>query len=387
MMNYVFFVTLSPKIVIMRSMWMMIFMVLPILAFVYIAWHVWAILPLTAKWKALIILVTLLSFLLLFYDLRGKLDSYPLPLAKVLYEIGTSSVIIMLYLVIIFLVLDAGRLLHIIPKSLVHANWQMAVGIFVFLFAVFLYGHLHYINKVRVPLELKSSKPLSREYKVVMASDFHLGYHNDRKDLARWVDLMNAENPDFILIAGDIIDMSVRPLIEEKMAEEFHRLKAPVYACLGNHEYFSGEPRAKQFYHDAGIRLLIDSAAVIDSSIVVIGRDDRMNLRRKSLEDLVLSNTHHLSSTTQAPYTILLDHQPYHLDQTEKAGIDFQLSGHTHRGQVWPISWITDAIYEKSWGSYSRGDTQYYISSGLGIWGGKFRIGTQSEYIVATIHN
>ena len=381
MMNYVFFVTLLPKSVRMRSMWMMIFMVLPIMAFVYIAWHVWAILPLAAKWKALIILVALLSFLLLFYDLRGRLDSYPLPLAKVLYEIGTSSVIIMLYLVIVFLVLDAGRLLYIVPKSLVHANWQMAVGIFVFLFAVFLYGHLHYINKVRVPLEIKSSKPLPREYKVVMASDFHLGYHNTRKDLAHWVDLMNAENPDFILIAGDIIDMSVRPLVEEGMAEEFRRLKAPVYACLGNHEYYSGEPRAKQFYHDAGIRLLIDSAAVVDSNILIIGRDDRMNFQRKPLEDLMAS------VGSSLPFTILLDHQPYHLDQTEKAGIDFQLSGHTHRGQVWPITWITDAIYEKSWGSYRRGNTQYYISSGLGIWGGKFRIGSQSEYIVATIHN
>ena len=381
MMNYVFFVTLSPKSVRMRSMWMMIFMVLPIMAFVYIAWHVWAILPLAAKWKALIILVALLSFLLLFYDLRGRLDSYPLPLAKVLYEIGTSSVIIMLYLVMVFLVLDAGRLLHIVPKSLVHSNWQMAVGIFVFLFAVFLYGHLHYINKVRVPLEIKSSKPLPREYKVVMASDFHLGYHNTRKDLAHWVDLMNAENPDFILIAGDIIDMSVRPLVEEGMAEEFRRLKAPVYACLGNHEYYSGEPRAKQFYHDAGIRLLIDSAAVVDSTILIIGRDDRMNFQRKPLEDLMAS------VGSSLPFTILLDHQPYHLDQTEKADIDFQLSGHTHRGQVWPITWITDAIYEKSWGSYRRGNTQYYISSGLGIWGGKFRIGSQSEYIVATIHN
>ena len=381
MMNYVFFVSLSLKSVRMRSMWMMVFMVLPILAFVYIAWHVWAILPLAAKWKALIILVALLCFLLLFFDLRGRLDSYPLPLAKVLYEIGTSSVIIMLYLVMVFLVLDAGRLIHIIPKSLVHANWQMAAGIFVFLFGVFLYGHLHYINKVREPLELKSSKLLPREYKVVMASDLHLGYHNTRKDLARWVNLMNAENPDFILIAGDIIDMSVRPLVEEGMAEEFRRLKAPVYACLGNHEYYSGEPRAKQFYHDAGIRLLIDSVAVVDNTILIIGRDDRMNFQRKPLEDLMAS------VDSSHPFTILLDHQPYHLDQTEKAGIDFQLSGHTHRGQVWPITWITDAIYEKSWGSCRRGNTQYYISSGLGIWGGKFRIGSQSEYIVATIHN
>ena len=161
------------------------------------------------------------------------------------------------------------------------------------------------------------------------------------------------------------------------MAEEFHRLTAPVYACLGNHEHFGGDANARQFYKDAGIRLLIDEAAVIDSAIVVIGRDDRSSRHRKSVEELM--------STVNSHYTILLDHQPYELEKAEAAGVDFQLSGHTHRGQVWPISWITDAIYECSWGSHQRGNTQFYISSGLGLWGGKFRIGTQSEYIVATL--
>ena len=68
------------------------------------------------------------------------------------------------------------------------------------------------------------------------------------------------------------------------MAEEFHRLEAPVYACLGNHEFYAGHPEAKQFYQDAGINLLIDDATVIDSSIVVIGRDDRTNMRRKPIK-------------------------------------------------------------------------------------------------------
>ena len=228
-----------------------------------------------------------------------------------------------------------------------------------------------------MPLELKSSKPLPKEYKVVMASDLHLGYHNPRKELARWVDMINAEKPDFILIAGDIIDGSMRPLIEEKMAEEFHRLKAPVYACLGNHEFYAGQPEAKQFYKEAGIHLLIDDSAVVDSSIVIIGRDDRTNMRRKPVKDLM--------PDAKSRFTIVLDHLPYSLARPEAAGVDFPRSGQTHRGHVWPISWITDRIYECSWGSCQRGDTQFYISSGIGIWGGKYRIGTQSEYVVATL--
>ena len=366
-------------------MWMFIFMILPLLAVVYIGWHVWAILPFSRLWKTVAVILLMGCFMLFFFGLRRQTDAYSLPVAQVLYEVGTSSIFIMLYLVIIFLVLDLGRLVHLVPRSLLFSNWQMALGIFVLVFAVFLYGNIRYNNKVRVPLELTTKKPLPKDYRVVMVSDLHLGYHNTRKVLARWVDIINAEKPDFILIAGDLIDGSIRPLNEERMAEEFHRLQAPVYACLGNHEHFGGDANAIQFYKDAGIHLLMDDVVVVDSSIVIIGRNDRMNRHRKSLDSLMALADVQCSIINGQCYTILLDHQPYDLDLTEKAGIDFQLSGHTHRGQVWPISWITDAIYECSWGSYQRGDTQYYVSSGLGLWGGKFRIGTQSEYIVANI--
>ena len=80
-----------------------------------------------------------------------------------------------------------------------------------------------------------------------------------------------------------------------------------------------------------------------------------------------------------------MDHQPYHLERAEAAGVDFQLSGHTHRGQVFPINLVTDMVYEKSWGYLQKGNTHIYVSSGIGLWGGKFRIGTQSEYLVLEI--
>ena len=98
-----------------------------------------------------------------------------------------------------------------------------------------------------------------------------------------------------------------------------------------------------------------------------------------------ISDLHHGKYSNE--FFLLLDHQPYHLEEAEQNGIDFQFSGHTHHGQVWPVSWITDALYEKAYGSLQKGNTRYYISSGMGIWGGKFRIGTQSEYVVLTIEH
>ena len=109
--------------------------------------------------------------------------------------------------------------------------------------------------------------------------------------------------------------------------------------------------------------------------IAVIGRDDRTNPHRKTVRQLV-------EKVDKSKYIILMDHQPYHLPLAEQAGVDFQLSGHTHYGQIWPISWITNAVYECAYGPYQIGKTHYYVSSGLGIWGGKYRIGTRSEYVV-----
>lgn len=245
-----------------------------------------------------------------------------------------------------------------------------------FIFIVFLYGNLHYKHKHREEITLFSEKVTSPT-RIVMISDLHLGYHNRRAELHRWVDMINAEKPHVVLIAGDIIDGSIRPLREERMDEEFHRIKASVFACLGNHEYYSGEPEALQFYKDAGIELLQDSVVEL-ADLCIIGRDDRTNKHRKSLGAL-------MKQAHPSDFCILLDHQPYYLEQAEKHHIDFQFSGHTHHGQVWPISWITESIYECAYGAYKKGETNYYISSGLGIWGGKFRIGTCSEYVVMTI--
>lgn len=358
-------------------MWMLLFMGLPLLAIGYIGWHLWCLLPLSAIWKTVVIIVMAGCFLLTFANFSRSTDGMPMPVAITCYEVANSSLIILLYLFMLFLVLDLGRLVRILPRTILYNNWGTTIGIVVLMTVIFTYGYFHYKHKYREDIRLTTEKSMAKPIKLVMMSDLHLGYHNRREELRRWVDMMNEEHADAILIAGDIIDMSIRPLKEEKMYEEFKRLNAPVYACLGNHEYYSGEPDAQKFYEQAGIHLLRDSCAVV-GDLCVIGRDDRTNQHRKTLADI-------MKQADRSKFTILLDHQPYHLEQAERQKIDFQFSGHTHHGQVWPISWITENIYECAFGAHQRGDTRYYVSSGIGIWGGKFRIGTRSEYIVATI--
>ena len=123
------------------------------------------------------------------------------------------------------------------------------------------------------------------------------------------------------------------------------------------------------------INLLRDSSVLIDDSFYLVGRDDRTNINRKSLKELI-------ENLDKTKPILVLDHQPYHLEESEINQVDIQFSGHTHQGQIWPISLLTNALFEKSHGYLKKGNTHYYVSSGIGIWGGRYRIGTYSEYVV-----
>ena len=337
----------------------------------YVSWHLWRITPFGDFAKLLVVALFLLWMASAFVCLFAS-ERFPVPVATLLYEVSYTWLIVFLYLLIIFIAADVLTLCCFLPKTFLNNSVLGLCSIIGIVAAIMVAGNIHYRHKYREELTVRTSKPLEKPLTIVFASDLHIGYHNRRAELARWIDLFNAEQPDLVLIGGDIIDRSIRPLYEGDYAAEFRRLNAPILSVLGNHEYFSGVKNAEAFFEASGIKLLKDERIDIDG-VSIIGRNDRTNRRRLLLSEL---------TDTSGAFTILLDHQPFDLKEAEDAGIDFQFSGHTHRGQVWPISWITDAMYEKSWGHYSRGTTRYYISSGLGIWGPKIRVGTQSEYLV-----
>lgn len=279
--------------------------------------------------------------------------------------------------------MDLVRVTHLVPDDAITRytkdNWLSFGLILGFVGLLMLCGYLKYRIKERVELPLAINKQVQNisSLRIVAISDLHLGYGIGKNELKQWVELINSEKPDIVLIAGDIIDSSLRPVWAENMTDEIKNIqtKYGIYAVPGNHEYISGLNESLKFFREAGIRPLRDSVTLIDNSFYIVGRDDRTNPNRRQLDEL-------MASIDKSKPIILLDHQPYNLEEAEKNGVDFQFSGHTHRGQIWPISLITDMIYEDSYGSLQKGDTQVYVSSGIGIWGGKFRIGTQSEYVI-----
>ena len=341
----------------------------------YVSWHVWRVLPFSTPVKVAVVVLMLLALVCMVMQFMS--DSVPLPLATAMYEIGNSWLVIAFHLLMAFLVLDIGRLVHLVPAGWLHGNAVTSAVMTGVMLVTFIGGNIHYHNKQRQEITLTTSKPLDRPLKIVMLSDIHAGFHNRRAEVARWIDLINAEKADLILIAGDLIDGNVRPIKAQGTAHELKRLNAPAIACLGNHEYITGIDKALDLLDETGITILRDDTVSI-GDVTIIGRDDRSNRRRKQVAEL-------MQGVNRDNYLILLDHQPYHLDEAEQNGVDLQLSGHTHRGQVWPLNWVTKKLYECDYGQYRRGNTDYYVSSGMGIWGGKFRIGTDSEYAVITV--
>ncbi|MCC8154704.1 MAG: metallophosphoesterase [Tannerellaceae bacterium] len=300
--------------------------------------------------------------------------STPLPSwgGQVLQYIGTGWLVFIFYMAFFLFLSDLCKW---IGWPIPHAFGVVTAITFLLL----LYGFIHYKSPLKEDVNIAINKysTLDKPLKVVGISDIHLGYATNKQQLKKYVEKIMDENPDLILIAGDLIDNSVAPVRYQRMQEELSRLSAPlgIYMIPGNHEYISGIDDSIDFLKETPICLLKDSVVTLPNKIQLIGRDDRMNPDRLPLDVLVKR------IDPQYP-VLLLDHQPYNLEEAVENGIDLQFSGHTHRGQVWPINWITDRLFEVSYGYKKKENMHVYVSSGLSLWGPPFRIGTHSEMVV-----
>jgi hypothetical protein len=220
---------------------------------------------------------------------------------------------------------------------------------------------------------------------MAVVSDIHLGTIVSKNRIRRIVDQINATHPDVILLAGDIVDEDLAPVISENLGATLTKLKAPlgVIGITGNHEYIGGVEPAVKYLREHGINILRDSVVEIARNIFVVGREDLQSktFGSKGRKDLREFNPKNNDTIT----TILLDHQPAAIAEAEDNKADLMLSGHTHHGQIWPLNYITSAVYRLSWGYKQFGDTHAYVSSGIGSWGPPVRIGNRPEVVVITL--
>ena len=349
-----------------------------------------ALLFIPANYKSLFIisfLVIALSFIAGRFLERVSVNFF----SDALIWVGSFWIAFMFYFFLALLVIDLLRLLNFIipffPAFItlnIEKTKRITALVVLVLITITVVGG--YINtkviitktyKMRIHKNAGELKSLN----IAMASDIHLGTINGKSFLNKLVIEINKLNPDIILLAGDIIDEDLASVIKNNVGEELIKLKSKygVYAITGNHEYIGGVEATCKYLIAHGINVLRDEKIKIDNSFYVVGREDRSirqfaGKQRKELKDL-------LTGVDKSFPVILMDHQPFGLNEALENDIDLQISGHTHYGQLWPLNFIIEKIYELSWGYGINGNTHYYVSCGVGGWGPPVRTGSRPEII------
>ena len=307
---------------------------------------------------------------------------------------GMLSVLLLLSL--IMKKLSRGRLAN---------GWHggiLCLSLFVSLM-LFGYGLHHAQQTVVVSYDLDVDKPAATQGEtmdLVLIGDLHLSVNSRLSTTRKMVELINAEHPDAVVIAGDIFTSSYGGLAHpEQYAEALRGIEAQygVYAVYGNHDVeepllggFPLTPISKafrnqhmeQFFDDCGFITLADEMVTLPNGVQLAGRVDGEKAgdgtaNRLSAEEL-------LKDIDPCKPVMVLQHEPKEFEALGEAGADIALCGHTHAGQIFPGNLIVPFFNENAWGYRRLYDLDTFVTAGVGYYGPPMRVGTDSE--VTVIH-
>lgn len=232
------------------------------------------------------------------------------------------------------------------------------------------------------------------DFRIVMFADSHIGATFDGKDLSKYVKLIQAENPDIVMIVGDFVDDGTdrQNMLDACAALKDLHAKYGVYFVFGNHDKgyydnairgFTGADLITELQKN-GVKVLQDETELTDGGFYVVGRQDfsevQRGLSRADMQTLV-------KNLDKSKYTVVLDHQPNDYENQEKAEVDLVLSGHTHGGQLFPFNKVGEWIgaNDMTYGYKRRNNTDFVVTSGISDWAIKFKTGTKSEITVIDV--
>jgi len=317
-------------------------------------------------------------------------------LSDILVWVGSLWIAGMLYLFLAVCLLDLLRLINdflplfpsFIEENYTQAKYVTSVSVMGLVSLVVLAGYVNAASPKVTTLNLSVNKKIDgvNTLNLVAVSDIHLGTIVGRARLNQIVSRINSLDPDLVLLPGDIVDEDLSPVIRQNLGEALKRLNSRlgVFGITGNHEYIGGVERACSYLSDHNVTMLRDETIKVANAFYLVGREDRSferftGRKRKELAELMASVDSRLP-------IIMMDHQPFRLEEAVDSGVDLQLSGHTHNGQLWPLNYIVDSIYELAWGYKRIGKTHIYVSNGVGTWGPPVRTGNRPEIMQIKLH-
>lgn len=309
--------------------------------------------------------------------------AYSSVLSEWVYKIGTTWLAFFLYFLLAIIAIDIlyaiSKLFPTIP--VISKNGRFIVGgvIFLGVCTIVLIGHIQALKTqiIHIPITIQKKVVGQKNIRILMASDLHFGAIIGETWEKKFIDIVHSQNPNIVLLCGDIIDGNIAPVLRKKLGQHLQEIKPAMgmYAITGNHEYIGGIHEALQYLESVNITVLRDSIITLANGIQIVGRNDLHSKHQRPLDSL-------LQTIDREKPIIVMNHQPYNLHEAIAQNVDLHLSGHTHHGQLWPFNYITQSLFELSWGYKKQNNTHLYVSSGFGTWGPTVRIGNKPEVVV-----
>lgn len=328
---------------------------------------------------------------------------------RVFINIGNYWLGFLLYLFLTIMIADIIRLIlkrhgKLSKSKLFSKRGYFINGIIclIIISSLCIYGviNAHKIHSTFYDININKSNYKS-DMKVVLVSDLHIGYSIGIKDISNMVNLINKENADLVIIAGDIYDNSFDGIQNpDEMIRILKSIKSKngVYAVYGNHDVNEKTlagftfnynekkislPEMDNLLEKSNIKLLRDETVLINDSLYLIGRRDASKpgdvKSRKSIEELI-------ENIDKEKPIFLIDHQPREINKISNNGIDLDLSGHTHGGQLFPLNIIMKLIWKNGNGYKKYNNMNSVVTSGVGLYGPNMRIGTKAEVVTINVH-
>ncbi|MFD4634283.1 metallophosphoesterase [Streptomyces sp. NPDC058284] len=242
------------------------------------------------------------------------------------------------------------------------------------------YGVLRGPKVKRVTVPLAKLPRAAHGFRIAVVSDIHLGPILGRDFTRRVVDTVNATQPDLIAVVGDLVDGSVEHLAPAAAPLAGLRARHGAYFVTGNHEYFSGAEQWVDHVRELGLHPLRNARTELPG-FDLAGVDDVAGQSEGKGPDFAKA----LGDRDRSRASVLLAHQPVVIHDAVEHGVDLQLSGHTHGGQLWPGNLVADLANPTLAGLERYGDTQLYVTRGAGAWGPPVRVGAPSDITVVEL--
>lgn len=361
----------------------------------YIFYHGWQALPSGSIWRSIYWIVFLL--LAISYIIGRFLERlWASPVVNLFTWIGSFWLAAMIYFLLILLLLDLLRLLnYFLPffpawfrTNYVQVKLYTFFAVIATVVLVIIVGFINARHPKVTTLDLKIHKRVNglQDLNIVAVSDIHLGALVGARHINKLAAMVNALSPDIVLFAGDMLDEDMRPERCKNICSGLSLIQPQhgIFAVPGNHEYYVGLERARQYLQEHNVTLLTDSVINIADKFWLVGRHDMEKRRFTGEKRLELSEL--CNSMDNDLPIILLDHQPLNLAESVANKVDLQISGHTHHGQLWPFNYLTRRFYEVSYGYKLKDTTHIYVSAGYGTWGPPIRTNTRPEIVHIRLH-